>query len=152
MGIVAAACTGWGVLSASGAPARVSQRGNDQRSVWEGVYTDAQARRGKESYDYSCAMCHSPTLEGDSARDIPALAGEPFLNEWNAHSLKDLFDVVSRSMPKDAPASLRAQTYADLLAYVLWVNEFPTGDRELAADPPLLERIKIEKMPAKPEK
>jgi hypothetical protein len=97
-------------------------------------------------------MCHSPTLEGDSARDIPALAGEPFLNEWNAHSLKDLFDVVSRSMPKDAPASLRAQTYADLLAYVLWVSEFPTGDRELAADPARLERIKIEKMPAKPEK
>jgi cytochrome c553 len=149
--LIVAACTGWGTLSAS-EPARVSQSVADKRSAWDGVYTDAQATRGKASYDYSCAMCHSPGLEGDSTRDIPALAGEPFLNDWNGRSMKDLFDVASRSMPKDAPASLQAQTYADVLAYVLWVSEFPPGDRELVADPTSLERIKIEKKSAKVEK
>lgn len=151
--IVVAVCTAWGVLPLSGAePAPVPQSVSDKRSAWDGVYTDAQAKRGRESYDYSCAMCHSPALEGDPARDIPALAGEEFLNEWNARSMKDLFDVVSKSMPKDAPASLRAQTYADLLAYVLQVSEFPSGDRELAADATSLEPIKIEKTQRKAAK
>lgn len=130
-------------------PASAFQGATGKRSTWDGVYTDAQAKRGKEAYDYSCAMCHAPSLEGDSSRDVPALAGDEFLDGWNARPVKSLFDVVSKSMPKDAPGSLRAQTYADLLAYLLQVSEFPAGDRELAPDAAGLEQIRIEKMPAK---
>jgi cytochrome c len=90
--------------------------------VWEGVYTDAQAKRGQASYEYSCSTCHLPDLEGDPGRDIPALAGEMFVGEWSMHSAKDLFDLISKAMPKDSPGSLRAQTYADLVAYLLQAN------------------------------
>jgi quinoprotein glucose dehydrogenase len=130
------------VLSGSQA---APQGGGGKRSVWEGVYTDAQAKRGKEAYDYSCSSCHSPDLSGDSSRDVPALAGEDFLGEWNAQSVKGLFEVMSKSMPKDAPGSLRAQTYADVLSYLLQSSELPAGTRELAADPAALEQITIEK-------
>src|SRR5262245_53941489 len=27
------------------------------RSVWDGVYTDAQAKRGGAAYEYSCSTC-----------------------------------------------------------------------------------------------
>src|SRR5256885_2149239 len=72
-----------------------AQAANDRRSVWDGVFTDAQAKRGKESYDYSCAGCHSPDLEGDPSRDVPALSGDEFLEAWNGRPVKGLFDVIS---------------------------------------------------------
>src|SRR5206468_325985 len=56
------------------------------RSVWEGVFTAPQAARGAESYQYSCAMCHSPDLEGDAGRDVPALYGEEFVGGWNGRT------------------------------------------------------------------
>ena len=34
------------------------------RSVWEGVYTEEQARRGAELYAQECASCHGPLLTG----------------------------------------------------------------------------------------
>ena len=76
-------------------------------SVWDGVYTDAQAKRGGESYEYSCATCHSPDLEGDAARDVPALYGEEFVGGWSKQTVKELFDLVKKTMPKDSPDSLK---------------------------------------------
>ncbi len=37
-------------------------------------------------------------------------------------------------MPPSRPASLPAQTYADIVAYILQVNGFKPGDAELPAD------------------
>ena len=125
--------------AAQGTPAR--------RSVWDGVYTEAQARRGKQSYEYSCATCHAPDLEGDPGRDVPALYGQDFIGEWSKHTVKDLFDVISKSMPKDSPGSLRAETYVDIVTYLLQANEFPSGGQELAADVTALEQVGIDKTP-----
>jgi hypothetical protein len=47
-------------------------------------------------------------------------------------------------MPQDAPASLRLQTYLDLVAYLLQSNEFPAGEHELPAQSTLLAQIGIE--------
>ena len=148
--VVCIACVALPVNGAE--PASVFQGAAGRRSAWDGVYTDAQAKRGKESYEYSCAMCHSPNLEGDPSRDIPALVGEEFLDEWNTRPVKGLFDVMSKSMPKDAPGSLRAQTYADVLAYLLQSSEFPSGDRDLVPDVAALERLYIEKTPPKSDR
>jgi quinoprotein glucose dehydrogenase len=119
----------------------------ERRSVWDGVYTDAQAKRGRDSYEYSCATCHGPDLDGDPGRDVPALYGEDFTDEWSKHSVKDLFDLIKKAMPKDSPGSLRAETYVDIVTYLLQANEFPSGGEELAADATVLERIRIDKTP-----
>ena len=126
-------------IAAQGAPAR--------RSVWDGVYTDAQAKRGRESYDYSCATCHGPDLDGDPGRDVPALYGEDFIGEWSKHSVRDLFDLIRKAMPKDSPGSLRAETYVDIVTYLLQANEFPSGGQELPANAMALERVGIDKNP-----
>ena len=120
-----------------------AQGSNVRRSVWDGVYTEIQAKRGKDAYEYSCARCHLQDLEGDPARDVPALSGEQFLGAWSKRTVKDLFDFMGKSMPADEPASLRAQAYIDIVAYLLWTNEFPAGDEELRADVPSLDRINI---------
>ena len=147
-------CIGFDKTTVRGAalePMKESRRGfftqasNARRSVWDGVYTEIQAKRGKDSYEYSCARCHLQELEGDPARDVPALSGDQFLGAWSKRTVKDLFDFISKSMPADEPASLRAQAYVDIVTYLLWTNEFPAGDEELRADVTFLGRIDIGK-------
>ena len=118
-----------------------------RRSVWEGVFTEPQAARGAEAYQYSCATCHAPDLEGDAGRDVPALYGEEFVGQWSKHTVRDLFDLIRKAMPKDSPGSLKAETCADIVAFLLQANDFPPGAHELPGDPAALERIGIEKVP-----
>ena len=47
-------------------------------------------------------------------------------------------------MPKQEPASLTPQEYAQLVAYLLKINEAPPGKDELPADADALKKIKIE--------
>ena len=107
------------------------------RSTWDGVYTDAQAKRGEAIYAQRCASCHAPDLSGmDQA---PALADADFRTEWNDLSINDLFERTRISMPADTPGSLDRQQVADVLAFVLQKNDFPAGDREL---PPAADDLK----------
>src|SRR5580700_7614630 len=117
------------------------QASSEKRSVWDGVYSDAQAKRGRDAYEYSCASCHQPDLSGDAGKDVPALSGEEFMRNWNHHTVQDLFDLMSKRMPQDAPASLRAQTYLDLVAYLLQSKEIPAGEHELPSQSTLLAQI-----------
>ncbi len=103
-----------------------------ERSVWRGVYTEAQAIRGKEVFVRACAECHSEKL-GDRTGDgtTPSLIGEDFSFRWNESSIVDLFDTVRQTMPEAAPNSLSPQEYADVTAYLLELNEYPAGAVEL---------------------
>src|SRR5580692_9097642 len=49
-------------------------------SVRDGVYTAAQADRGKTLYAANCASCHGPMLDGSGA--APPLAGADFIGNW----------------------------------------------------------------------
>jgi cytochrome c len=124
-------------VAAQNAPAR--------RSVWDGVYTDAQAARGERQYGRSCEQCHGPDLAGDAVMEIPALSLDSFMTSWNGKSVKDLFDTVKRSMPKDKPGSLGTGSYVDVVAYLLQANKFPSGAKELARTPEDLAPIIIER-------
>jgi mono/diheme cytochrome c family protein len=111
------------------------------RTVWDSVYSDAQATRGQTLYGQSCARCHQDALTG--ADDAPALAGGTFLGSWNNTSLSTLFERTNSSMPSDDPGSLSKQQVADILAYVLRFNNFPVGSGELPTQAELLKEIMI---------
>ena len=111
-------------------------------SIKDGVYTAAQADRGKELYVSSCAGCHGETLEGSG--QIPPLAGPEFLDNWKGQPLADLFDKMKATMPADSPGKLTNEQNIDVLAFLLSSNKFPSGDAELKYDRPLLEHIRIE--------
>jgi len=102
------------------------------RTVSDGVYTDAQAERGRASYQQSCAACHREDLRGDST--APSLVGESFTFLWGDMEVGELLARMQKVMPPERPGSLPAQTYADIIAFVLKKNEFPTGGAELSAD------------------
>lgn len=110
-------------------------------NVWEGVYTEEQAARGQEVYDVSCIGCHAATLRGTPGG--PAIAGGRFTFNWNERSLGELHAYIVGNMPIGQAGSLTSQQYADILAYILQVNEFPAGDAELATDPAANEGILI---------
>ena len=140
--VMATACAliGLGAGLVAG-PQAAAQR--PSKSVWDGVYTDAQAKRGKVLYDQGCTTCHSG---GDQA---PALYGSDFLKDFDGQTLADLFDRIKRSMPQDKPGSLTPQETADVLAYVLSFT-FPVGKTELDRETAPLEQIGFEATKPKP--
>ncbi|HEY2012014.1 MAG TPA: cytochrome c [Bryobacteraceae bacterium] len=113
------------------------------RSVWEGVYTKAQADRGQNTYREDCAKCHAENLMGGEAG--PPLAGSEFLNKWNGKTAGDLFTLMRKTMPSDDPGNLSTRQYSDIVAYILSANEFPDGQKDLDRDAAILNEIRIER-------
>jgi len=119
----------------------------DARSVWDGVYTEEQAKRGEPVYHKECAPCHGDSLAGGES--APPLSGGAFLANWNGLTLGDLFDRIRKTMPQNAPGKLTKQQNADVLAYTLSVNKFPSGKAELSKQSEFLKEIRFEA--SKPE-
>jgi len=112
------------------------------RSIWDGVYTDAQAVRGLAAYKASCAECHGADLMGDGF--APALVGAEFTGNWNDLSVGDLFERIRISMPPSGASGVSPAQKADIVAYVFQFNKFPAGKTELEAKAEVLKQIKIE--------
>ena len=100
-----------------------------QRTVWHGVYSEAQAERGRIQYTAACSGCHAPDLRGDNTS--PSLVGQSFAFLWGGSTLGALFERIQEQMPPDRPRTLSAQTYRDILAFVLRANSYPPGAQEL---------------------
>ena len=115
---------------------------SESRSVWDGVYTDEQAKRGEEIYRKECASCHGASLTGGES--APPLTGGAFLSNWNGLTLGDLFDRIRKTMPQAAPGKLTRQQNADVLAFTLSANKFPTGKTELSNKAEFLKEIRFE--------
>ena len=112
-----------------------------ERTVWDGVFTEEQATRGMGRYEQECSQCHLEDLLGDGI--APSLIGAPFHFRWSDLSVGDMLVAIRTTMPQGAPASLSPRAYADIVAYLLKVNEFPAGDTELPTSVDDLEGIII---------
>jgi len=112
------------------------------QSIWDGVFTEAQAARGKALYAQECASCHGGELTGGEM--APPLAGGEFMAGWDGLTIGDLFERVRISMPQNAPGSLSGQQNADILAFMFSSNKFPAGQTELPKEAGILKQIKFE--------
>ena len=68
------------VLAAIAAPLcllRAQAPASESRSVWDGVYTEEQGKRGEPIYHKECAACHGDMLTGGES--APPLTGGAFL-------------------------------------------------------------------------
>jgi S-disulfanyl-L-cysteine oxidoreductase SoxD len=106
-----------------------------------GVYTDAQAARGKAFYSDMCLQCHGGELEG--VEEDPALAGRRFLSHWDKRSVGALHAYIDKAMPPGNGGALGAVAEADVVAYILSRNGFPAGSSPLPADPTGLNGIAL---------
>jgi len=114
----------------------------EKRSVWDGVYTAEQAKRGQARYNQQCSSCHGDTLAGGES--APPLAGGEFLSTWNGLTAGELFDRTRTTMPQSRPGSLSREANAEILAYILSVNQFPAGKVELPQSSEALREIQID--------
>jgi mono/diheme cytochrome c family protein len=123
--VVALACLL--LLSLAAVSIATAQTSAPRRTVWDGVYTEAQAARGATAFGQSCSGCHALTAEGKAP-----LVGEPFWKSFAQKTVGDLLEFVSTYMPNGTPGSLTETTYRDIVALMLKSNGFPAGSTELA--------------------
>jgi cytochrome c len=125
-------------------PERSAVQAQTPRSIWNGVYTESQARRGEQLYATWCSNCHGadlagrprePRFAGDRDR-IPELVGPTFNSWYDRLSLADLVERIRISMPQDKPGVLTRAHAMDVVAYLLFIGGFPLGPAELSEKPP----------------
>ena len=146
------ACIGsiWCAVTSTGVAAPVEQR--SERTVWSGVFSAPQAKRGEQVYKESCTYCHKDDLSGgfldDGVGRAPALAGQrafdsSFFDRWADATVRDLAATVAATMPQEKPTSLSVQAYIDVVSYLLQRNGLPEGDSDLPVDVDALGQILI---------
>ena len=102
------------------------------RTIWDGVFTEAQAGRGQRGYLQACAKCHADDLLGSA--NAPALVGQPFFARFDRSTADDVMQTIRQTMPQEAPDSLGAEAYVDIVSYLFKANGGPAGAAELTAD------------------
>jgi mono/diheme cytochrome c family protein len=120
------AMAGLWFLASALASIGTAQTKTPRRTIWDGVYTEAQASRAVTAFGQSCAGCHALAAEGKAP-----LVGDPFWKSFAQKTVGDLLDFVSSNMPNGTPGSLTESTYQDVIALILKSNGFPAGTTEL---------------------
>ena len=134
----------------SGACAVIAFQGSPSTpaTVWDRVYTEAQAARGRKEYLTHCGYCHKDDLTGAGDRGEPPLVGAPFMGQWDNKPLADLFLAIGTLMPYDNPDSLFPQVVVDIVSFLLQANNVPAG--EAAELPPDVRKLRQIVMTTRP--
>lgn len=90
-----------------------------EKTVADGVFTEAQAESGKGVYESTCSACHRM----QEYRQV--------LRAFQNNSVMMLWDLLVATMPADNPGSLADSEYTDIIAFILSEQGFPAGDTEL---------------------
>jgi mono/diheme cytochrome c family protein len=112
-------------------------------SVWDGVYSEAQASKGQAAYGTECVSCHGEDLLGSGP--FPALTGDDFRKEWDGQTVGDLFERMRISMPATKPGSLSGEQNAAILAFILKSNGYPAGKADMKGEAKPLSGIRFVK-------
>ena len=102
-------------------------------SIWSGVFTAEQARRGNDAYQASCSACHGNDLHATDPEAVD-LTGPALRAKWNGKTLQDRFETIRDTMPPGSANTVGDKTYMDILAFILQSNEFPAGNQELVPE------------------
>ncbi|MBL4729645.1 MAG: cytochrome c [Gammaproteobacteria bacterium] len=115
--------------------------GQENTTIWKGVYTSEQAARGEIVYTEACIACHGQDLGGNS--NSPGLIGMGFMFLWEGRTLGEFFEKIRSEMPTDRPGQLPVQDYLDVVAYILQKNAFPEGREAMSFNVAVLNSIEI---------
>lgn len=115
----------------------------EHKTIWSGVYTDAQAASGQQIFEDYCRGCHGGSLEGGASQGAPPLKGEKFMENWREDTLDSLFTKIKTTMPRRDSKVLNETETLNIVSYILRTNEFPLGTSPL--DTSMLRAIGIER-------
>jgi cytochrome c len=112
------------------------------------AFTAEQVDKGGEVFRLQCARCHGP--EGQGITNIyrgmtaPPLIGptafpldpRPYqkMRHFQFRTVRDIYEFASAVMPADQPASLSAEDYWDVIAYMLNANGMAVNGQMLNED------------------
>ena len=128
---------------------RPPQSSETTRSVWDGVYTPDQAKRGADEYSANCSKCHGADLLG--VGEAAPLTGATFLANWDGLTLGDLDERIFHTMPQNNPGTLSRPQVADIITHILDFDGFPAGKTELDSKVEMLNQIRFESQKPKPK-
>jgi S-disulfanyl-L-cysteine oxidoreductase SoxD len=116
-------------------------------TIWDGVFTAEQARRGQVAYTGPCDRCHGYKLDGAPEDPVmlpaPPVAGSKFLRKWSGRSLAALFEYTRATMPSNNPGYLSERDVADIIAFMLAASDAPAGTEVLQPNTAALGSIAI---------
>ena len=140
LGVVLAGCASTPEAAPAGAAAPMADAPVAAFEVSGGelFYTTRQASRGNGLFRDNCVSCHASS----------EFAGSSFERRWRNRSVGDIYEFILYSMPDDNPGGLPTQTYADIVAYMLELNDFPAGNSELPTSMDTLLQMKMWADPA----
>ena len=98
-----------------------------------GFFSAEQAERGRESYRQACSECHT----------VSEFRGSDFEWTWRRRTAWSLYTEVSSNMPEDQPGELSTETYTDIVAYLLSLNDYQIGSSELRPSEEVLAAIPL---------
>lgn len=124
-----AAVAAMSVLAAVGAVVLGAQAPASEARIWQGIFTSAQAARGKDMFTSACLRCHGGDLTGVTG---PALTGDRFYQSWGGEPVDRLFLKIRDTMPPNFGTVLDDKAKLDVVTYILQTNGFPAGTGELA--------------------
>lgn len=117
-----------------------------ERTIWDGVFTAAQAEAGAPLYTTNCAGCHGKTGRGTPGG--PGITGANFNKSWEFVPLLDFFTFARTNMPPGKAGTIgTAQDYVNIVAYVLSMHGAEPGATELVYNDEQLANITIERKP-----
>lgn len=105
------------LLGISFSPASLAQ----EKDTSSGVFSQAQAAIGEQTYEANCAACHDVKFYKD------------IWSYWQGKALIDFYYRIVAEMPSDNPGSLSDPEYTDIIAYILSELGYPAGDITLDA-------------------
>ena len=105
------------------------------------TYTPNQATQGKAAYGQQCASCHGNAL--DDGEFAPPLKGASFLQKFGGKSADNVFEYISTKMPPGGSSGINAETFAQILSYVLSENRIPVGATAMPSDAKALSAMMI---------
>jgi quinoprotein glucose dehydrogenase len=120
---------------------RPALHAQNTKTVWDGVYTQEQAKRGRGQFNDQCASCHGPDMNGGEM--APPLAGGAFLANWDGETAGGLEERIRITMPQGAEGTLSRQQVVDIIASILAANDMPAGTTELPKELEILKQIQI---------
>jgi S-disulfanyl-L-cysteine oxidoreductase SoxD len=127
--LVTAAALAWAAALVTGTAAA---DGVAQQTTNDGLYTKAQADGARALYNKVCLGGHPVTVaEKKKPKDLP-LGDDPFFDEWEGRTVRELVSIIALTMPNDGSAVISDEEATDLVAYILQQNGFPAGASPLS--------------------
>jgi mono/diheme cytochrome c family protein len=101
-------------------------------TIWSGVYSSAEAERGKQAYRQLCSRCHGADMKGGLTE--PGLIGAKFFDRWHDLRLGDVVAYIQAAMPREHEFFVSADSAREIVSLMLQESGVPAGAKPMSAD------------------